>query len=267
MEYSSVVTCLDDDDHVEQHNDVALQDKILLLCLSLCLFVLVSLTFLMFVRYSSYEDDLFLNINEHFKLDVVAGDLIIMDFLLTSRTFSFVATGDLFWYQSYWQFVESDARMSLADNFFYSPIVSAAIKTKLAAPQKSVDSLSHFQRISQSIASQVFNHTHYDVSYVFDYKYDIEREQSIKYDRVDYDGYTNWYTNHTHDSLLSSSEKYLIAKETVSSSRYHDLLDSNVNALFQTSQLFDIESMQGIDRLFIKQRFLLLYLLSLHPCS
>ncbi|KAL0241312.1 hypothetical protein GEMRC1_006547 [Eukaryota sp. GEM-RC1] len=245
MEDSSVAVFLDDDDHVEQSNVVDLHDKIIFLGLSFCLFILVSIMLFIFTKYSSNQDELFAEINENFRLDVVVGDLIVMDFILTSRTFSFVATGDLLWYQSYWGFVESDRRRIMADNFFYSTRVSADVKTQLAAPQESIDILGHFQRISQSLASQVFNHTRDDVSYVHDYQYDIASEQSINNDRVQYEGYSNWYTNHTHDSSLSSSEKYLRAKETVSSSRYHNHLDSIVN-VFSTLPIYLILNQQPL---------------------
>ncbi|KAL0246229.1 hypothetical protein GEMRC1_007442 [Eukaryota sp. GEM-RC1] len=254
---ATVALVIDHDDHVEQSNTVELKDKFLLLGLSFSMFILVSVMVVVFMSYSSNQDELFLNINENFELDVVAGDLIVMDFILTSRTFSFIATGDLFWYQSYWGFVESGRRRALADHFYFSSRVSPSVKDQLASTHEFTNILSHYHRVSQSLASQVFNHTRDDVSYVYDYQYDIQSEQSINYERVEYDGYSNWYTNHTYDSSLSSSGKYVIAKETVSSSRYHNHLDSIVNVLLQTSTLIHSELDDESDRLFTNQRLLL----------
>ncbi|KAL0243285.1 hypothetical protein GEMRC1_005846 [Eukaryota sp. GEM-RC1] len=261
LEGTTISMIIDDHDHVEQSTVVTPKNKVLLSGLSLSMSVFMSIMFFMFVTYSSNQDELFPIINENFELGIVAGDLIAMDFILTSRTYSFVATGDLFWYQSYWGYVESGRRRALIDNFYFSPRVSPIVKDQLSSTQEFSDILSHYQRISQSLAGQVFNHTEDDVSYVCDYQYDIETEQSNSHDRVEYVGYTNWYTNHTHDSSLSSCEQYSIAKETVSSSRYHNHLDSIVNGLLQTSDLINTNLWYEADRIYNDQRsFFILFI-------
>ncbi|KAL0242665.1 hypothetical protein GEMRC1_005228 [Eukaryota sp. GEM-RC1] len=256
-EGTSIALTLDSHDHVDQSNGVTSSNKTVLLGLSLCLSFLVSVMFFMFISYSSNQNELFININHNFELGIAAGDLIVMDFILTSRSYSFVATGDLFFYQSYWGFAESGRRRALIETFYFSPRVSPSVKDQLASTQVFSDHLTHYQRISQSLAAQVFNHTDDDVSYVINYQYDIETEQSSSYERVEYDGYSNWYNNHTHDSSLSSSEKYLIAKETMSSSRYHNHLNSLVNAVLLTSDLSNDHLSHESEKLFNIQTFFL----------
>ncbi|KAL0229641.1 hypothetical protein GEMRC1_009908 [Eukaryota sp. GEM-RC1] len=127
-------------------------------------------------------------------------------------------------------------------------------KTLLASAERSSGHLLHWQSITQSLASHTVNHSADDVSHVYNYEYDLDSEDSISQDRVLYNRQTHWYSNHLDDSALSSSEKLNVARGTIASSRYFDVLNSLLDNVLKAEDLIEQNSLIRTSHLMTSQQ-------------
>ncbi|KAL0232990.1 hypothetical protein GEMRC1_011737 [Eukaryota sp. GEM-RC1] len=181
-------------------------------------------------------------------------ELFVLDYVLTSRTYGLVNSGDLFFYQSYWSFLNSGTREILLESIFYDYDVSNQIKMLIADTSVSRDRLLYFDTIAQVLAVQVYQLDSEELLEIKAFTYDLKSETTLFDDLITFNYIDHWYSDLETDSDLIDEEKFKVIRTTIGSDRYFrelqklnqnqelvfDLLDNHIdeNILHYFSSIF-----------------------------
>ncbi|KAL0249363.1 hypothetical protein GEMRC1_004595 [Eukaryota sp. GEM-RC1] len=228
--------------------------KFLLVLVSFSIFVLLLVLILLFSTVSKNQQDLVSTISEGLRLEDTVVELLALDFILCSRTFALVNSGDLFFYQSYWQFLNSGTREGLIESLSYDFDVSTEIQLLIGETSVYRDHILHYDKVAQVLNSQIFNFSSDLITEISNFDYDLDSETRIQHDRITFRNIINWYSNLDHDSQISVQEKFKIVRETISSDRYLEYISKSMSNLDKVLLLVSEDSDHNMDIMFSRIR-------------
>ncbi|KAL0245196.1 hypothetical protein GEMRC1_009276 [Eukaryota sp. GEM-RC1] len=213
--------------------------------------ILISLSLLFsFNSVSNSHEEYLTALTSGQYLENSAVELIVLDYILTSRIFGLVNSGDLFFYQSYWSFLNAGARETLIESLFYDYDVSNQIKTLIGDTSVFRDGLLYFDNIAQVLAAQVYQFNSNELHELGGFTYDLNSETTLSHDKIVYNDVDNWYSDLETDQMIADEEKLKVIRSTISSDRYNDVLLQSTRNQWSVLNLLDAHVEDNVARHF-----------------
>ncbi|KAL0229023.1 hypothetical protein GEMRC1_013643 [Eukaryota sp. GEM-RC1] len=246
----SVSVSIKSDSDVQHDFDIEFRFKFVSLSVVIFLSLISLVLIFRFNAVSNSHEDYLTALMAGQYLENSAVDLVVLDYILTSRIYGLINSGDLFFYQSYWSFLNAGARETIIESLLYDHDVSNQIKTLIVETSVFRDRLLYFDNIAQVLAAQVYKFNSNELFELDGFTYDLKSETVLARDKIVYNDIEYWYSDVESDLLIPDEEKLKVIRSTISSARYDDVLLQSTNKLWRVFELLETQVEDNVTRYF-----------------